>query len=195
MTGLGYLAGMGEAEFEKLVRGRPYIHPVQVRAAGIGLKLATGMALAGCFDSMGMNRPQAAWCVREGSCSLFPGGMPPPSLPGLTSSARAEREMELMEITTEAHPLAFMERPAGTVPIVDMPSRGTAWIWGRVLNARGLEGGAGFMMLEDDTGVADLFVPPPFFARARVILRRPGSTLTLSCRISAERTVVCSLED
>ncbi|MCP4647921.1 MAG: hypothetical protein GY852_09360, partial [bacterium] len=133
MVGMGYLAGMGETEFARIRSGRPYSHPVQVRSAGIGLKLAQNMAMAGCFDSMNMNRSQASWCIREGASSLFPFGMPPPSLPSYIPAARALKELELLEITTEAHPLFFRKRPSGTIMIADMPNLGDFLVWGRVL--------------------------------------------------------------
>jgi len=190
MVGMGYLAGMGETEFEKLRKGRPYSHPVQVRAAGLGLKLALNMSMAGSFDSMGMNRAQASWCVGEGASTLFPFGMPPPFLPPYIPSARASKELELMEVTTEAHPLVFRERPPGTVHIADMPGRGVSLIWGRVLTGRSLKGGAGFFMIEDETGVADVFAPSPWYRKASVLLRRPGATLLLRCEATAERMIV-----
>lgn len=195
MVGMGYLAGMGETEFEKVKRGRPYTHPVQIRAAGIGVKLAMNMAMAGCFDSLGLNRPQAAWCVTEGASELFPLGMPPPLLPPYIPAARALKELELLEITTEAHPLVFRERPAGTVPISAMPALGPSLIWGRVLTGRSLKEGAGFFMVEDETGVVDVFAPSPWYRKASVILRRTGSTLTLRCMSTAERTVVTGLNE
>jgi len=190
MVGMGYLAGMGETEFEKLKKGRPYTHPVQVRASGTGLKLALNMAMAGCFDSMEMNRPQAAWCVGEGASLLFPLGMPPPPLPDYIPSFRAARELELMEISTGGHPLVFQSRPAGTIPIAEMPEAGNSTVWGRVLTGRSLKEGAGFFMLEDETGVVDVFVPSPWYRKASVILRRTGATLILNCTAKAERTVV-----
>ena len=195
MLGMGYLAGMGENEFEKIEKGRPYSHPVQVRAAGIGLKLAQNMAMAGCFDSMGMNRTQAVWCVREGGSSLFPFGMPPPSLPSYTPSARAGKELELLEVTTEAHPLAFKTRPCGTVTIADMPGLGSSVIWGRVLCNRSLKGDSGFFMVEDETGIVDVFAPSPLYRKASVILRQSGATLLLRCKTTAERTIVCQVLD
>ncbi|MCK5785746.1 MAG: hypothetical protein KAH54_04200 [Candidatus Sabulitectum sp.] len=190
MMGIGYLAGMGETEFEKIRKGRPYTHPVQVRTAGVGMRLAENMAMAGCFDSMKMNRPQASWCIREGVSSLFPFGMPPPLLPSYTPSARASKELELLEVTSEAHPLTFKSRPEGTVCIADMPQRGISLVWGRVLTGRSLKQGAGFFMLEDETGIVDVFVPSPWYRKASVILRRPGATLLLRCESTAERTVV-----
>ncbi|PIE52719.1 hypothetical protein CSA37_05690 [Candidatus Fermentibacteria bacterium] len=193
MLGMGFLDGMGETEFQKLKRGRPYVHPVQVRAAGIGLRLATNMAMAGCFDSMGMNRAQASWCVREDAGGLFPMGMPPPELPEYIPSFRAERELALMDITLEAHPLSFRNRPPGTIPVSEMPERGESTVWGRVLAERALKAGAGFFMVEDETGVVDVFVPETLYRKASVILRRPGSTLTLRCRTTEERTVVTAV--
>ncbi len=190
MMGLGYLAGMGETEYEKINKGRPYSHPVQIRTIGVGLKLAQNMAMAGCFDSMGMNRPQAVWCVKGGGSSLFPSGMPPLPLPSYISSVRAAKELELLEVTIEAHPLAFKSRPAGTIHIADMPERGSSVIWGRVLIGRSLKGGAGFFMMEDETGIVDLFAPSPWYRKASVVLRRSGATLLLRCETKAERTVV-----
>ncbi len=190
MIGMGYLAGMGETEYLKIKNGRPYSHPVQIRTAGIGLKLAQNMAMVGCFDSMNMNRPQAAWCVKEGGSALFSAGMPPPALPSYIPSAMASKELELLDVTTEAHPLSFMKRPFGTVCLADMPSGGIVSIWGRVLTGRSLDGGSGFFMLEDETGVADLFVPSPWYRKASVVLRRSGVTLHLRCEITPERTVV-----
>ena len=195
MLGMGYLAGMGENEFEKIKKSRPYTHPVQIRAFGTGLKLALNMAAVGCFDSMEMNRPQAAWCVKEGVCSLFPLGIPPPALPRFIPSVRASKELELMEVTCEAHPLAFMKRPAGTTPIAYMPERGNSLIWGRVVTVRPLKGGTGFLMVEDDTGIADVFAPFPWYRKASVLLRRPGATLLLRCERTAERTVVLEVPE
>jgi hypothetical protein len=99
-------------------------------------------------------------------------------------------ELELMEVTCEAHPLAFMKRPAGAVPIADMPERGQSLIWGRVPTRKSLKGGAGFLMVEDETGIADVFAPSPWYRKASVILRRPVATLLLRCERTAERTVV-----
>ena len=193
MIGMGYLAGMGETEFEKVKKGRPYTHPVQVRSSGIGRNLAVNMAMAGCFDSLGMNRSQAVWCVTEGASELFPFGMPPPPLPPYIPGVRAQKELELLEVTTEAHPLVFRKRPAGTIPVCEIPVCGSFIIWGRVLSGRSLKEGAGFFMVEDETGVADVFAPSPWYRKASVVLRRPGSTVTLRCMKTAERTVVTGI--
>ena len=190
MIGMGYLDGMGEIEFEKIRTGRPYTHPVQVRSVGIGLKLGLNMAIAGCFDSMSMNRSQAAWCIQQGGSSLFPFGMPPPPLPSYIPSVRAEKELRLLDVTTESHPLAFKTRPSGTTCIAEMSLLGESVVWGRVITGRSLKGGAGFFMLEDETGVADVFVPSPWYRKASVILRRKGATLVLRCETTAERTIV-----
>jgi len=45
-------------------------------------------------------------------------------------------------------------------------------------------------MLEDETGVADLFVPKPHYRKVSVILRQSNATLLLSCEITAERVIV-----
>ena len=60
--------------------------------------------------------------------------------------------------------------------------------------ALAVEDGAGFLMLEDDTGVADLFVPSPWYRKVSIILRRPGAAVTLRCRRTGERTAVAGME-
>lgn len=190
MIGMGYLAGMGETEFEKIKKGRPYSHPAQVRKSGIGCKLAVSMAMVGCFDSLRFNRPQATWCVQSEIDPLFPAGTAPPLLPSYIPSVRATYELSLMEITLAQHPLVYKTRPSGTVFIKNMPDSGKVMIWGRVLSRRSLNGGAGFLMLEDETGIADLFVPSPHYRKASVGLRQNNATLLLSCEITAERVIV-----
>lgn len=183
MLGFSLIRGMGETEFRKISACRPFLTPSGVRNAGIGTVLATTMAVAGCFDELGVARPEAVWAVKSRATGLFPDGVPSPRLPGYTPEYRARAEMEAMGVTTEMHPLSILERPAGTVPISCAPGRGRFSLWGRVVSARSLGGGAGFLMLEDATGIADVFLPPPVHASAGLILRRNGATLAADCRV------------
>lgn len=193
MLGFCLLKGMGEAEFGKILACRPFLTPSGVRNAGIGPVLASVMAVAGCFDELGLSRPEAVWAVNSRSSGLFPDGVPSPRLPDYTPEHRVRAEMGAMGVTTALHPLAVLERPAGTVSIADAPERGRFRVWGRVTAARSLGGGAGFLMLEDPTGTADVFLPTPIFTRAGLLLRREGATLVADCgggergRITVER--------
>jgi DNA polymerase III alpha subunit len=181
MLGFSLIRGMGSTEYGKLAGARPHLSPASVRDSGIGPGLASVMAAAGCFDEMGLSRSEAAWAVKCGGFGLFPEGLPPPPLPGYTREYRVLSEMEAMGVTTEVHPLEIMERPPGTVPAWDPPRRGRFSLWGRAVSLRSLGGGAGFVMLEDPTGVADVFLPAPGYRDAERILRRPGATLVLRC--------------
>lgn len=193
MLGFSLIRGMGSGEYGKLLEGRPHRSPASVRDAGIGRALASVMAAAGCFDEMGLSRSEAAWAVSSRGSGLFPEGVPPPPLPGYTREYRVLSELEAMGVTTEVHPLEILERPPGTLSAGDPPREGRYSLWGRAAFLRSLGGGAGFVMLEDPTGVADVYLPSPLYREAERILRRPGATLVLGCT-AGERGRVSALE-
>jgi DNA polymerase III alpha subunit len=182
MLGFSLVRGMGEGEFARLESGRPYHSPEGVRDSGIGPVLATAMAMAGCFDELGVSRSEAVWTVKSRGCGLFPDGVPAPRLPDYTQEYRVRAEMDVMGVTTELHPLSILPRPSDTIAIVDLPRKGGFSLWGRVASSRSLGGGAGFIMLEDPSGVADVFLPSPLYGVADGILRREGATLVIRCR-------------
>ncbi len=185
MLGMCLIKGMGEGEFGKVREARPFQSPAGVRDAGIGPVLASAMAVAGCFDELGLSRPEAVWAVKSRGTGLFPEGIPPPKLPVYTQQYMVSAEMQVMGITTALHPLGVLERPRDTVPVSEVPGTGTFRLWGRVVAGRSLGGGAGFLMLEDPTGVQDIFLPSPLYRESELILRREGSTLVVHCRAEA----------
>lgn len=185
MLGMSLIKGMGEAEFRKIREARPFMSPEGVREAGIGPVLASAMAVAGCFDELGLSRSGAVWAVKSRGSGLFPEGVPPPGLPGYTIEYRTRAEMRIMGITTAVHPLEVLERPGDTVPVSEAPATGTFRLWGRVAAGRPLGAGAGFVMLEDPTGIQDIFLPSPHYREADLILRREGATLVIACRFES----------
>lgn len=185
MIGMGLIRGMGESEFGKVREARPFQSPAGVRDAGLGPVLASAMAVAGCFDEMGISRPEAVWAVKSRGTGLFPEGVPPPKLPGYTPEYMVRAEMQVMGITTALHPLEVLERPCDTVALSEASGPGTFRLWGRVTAGRSLSGGAGFLMLEDPTGVQDVFLPSPLYRDAELLLRREGATLVVHCRAEA----------
>jgi DNA polymerase III alpha subunit len=185
MLGMGLIKGMGESEFGKVRQARPFLSPAGVRDAGIGPVLASAMAMAGCFDELGVSRPEAVWAVKSRATGLFPEGVPPPQLPEYTSAYRVRAEILVMGITTAVHPLEVLERPRDTVPVSEASGTGTFRLWGRITAARSLGGGAGFLMLEDPTGVQDIFLPSPLYRDAELFLRRDGATLVIQCKADA----------
>jgi DNA polymerase III alpha subunit len=179
MPGFSCVRGMGPAEFDRLAAGRPYSAPSGVLAAGCGRQVAEAMALAGCFEELGISRSQALWGLDCGDGGLLGGAAPLPDLPDHGLEEKVIFEIRYLGLALSACPLDLAERPSGTVEIAGMRG-GPCRIWGQSLTARKLEGGSGFLMLYDGTGFVDAFLPPGPFRSARVISRRPGATLRLS---------------
>jgi DNA polymerase III alpha subunit len=180
MLGFRHLKGLGREEFERLHHGRPYSSPAQVLAAGCGQATARTMAQAGCFREIGFNPARALWCLEAGVSDLFPEGTGSPDLPDYGTEYRLASELALLDVPLVANPISLVDRPGATWPLRDIPDHGRVKLWGRCVTGRRLDRGAGFMMLEDDTGVADVFLPSPWFGNSRRILRRPGATLLVT---------------
>lgn len=177
MLGMSCVRGMGRAEFERLLSARPVRHPADVLEAGCGRRLLRVMARGGCFDELGMRRSQALWGVECPSSRLFrETGWSVPDLPDHTPEDRAVMEAESLGVPASMSLLSTVERPQGTVEASAVDGRFPACVWGRAATWRRLDGG-GFLMLQDGTGVVDVFVPGGLFGRALVLLRRPGMTL------------------
>lgn len=178
VPGFRHLRGMGSGEYRKLKEGRPYRFPIDVRSAGLGPSLCRSMAAAGCFRELGFSPPEALLELEAGDGG-FLGDMRPdtPSLPDYSMRTRVAMEMGLLGLPLGASPMELITRPAGTVPLSEHASRRGIRIWGRPVTARRLKAGAGFMMLEDDTGVADVFLASPLFGRTERVLVRPEATV------------------
>ncbi len=178
MLGFGSLRGMGPAEFAALERGRPFSAPSEVSAAGVGRQVVKAMAMAGCFGEIGLNRSQSLWAMNAkpgGFFSREETGLP--GLPDHGDRESVELDLHYLGAAVTRCPLSLVGRPHDTLPLADIPPSGRYSVWGRAASQRRLEAGAGFLMLEDDTGYADVFLPSPLFRMARLVLRREGSTL------------------
>ncbi len=180
MLGFRHLKGMGSGEFDRLCEGRPYSSPGQVLSAGCGHSIARAMAQAGCFREIGFNPARALWCLEAGVSDLFPDGTGSPDLPEYGTEYRLASELALLDVPLVANPVSLVRRPGATYPLSEIPDHGRVKLWGRYVTGRRLERGAGFLMLEDDTGVADVFLPSPWFTNSKRILRRPGVTLLVT---------------
>jgi len=180
MIGFRHLKGMGSTEFEKLKEGRPYSCPEQVLSSGCGRAIAGSMAQAGCFREIGLNPARALWCLEAGVSDLFPEGTGSPDLPEYDTEFRLASELAILDVPLVANPISLVKRPGATYPLGEIPTEGRVKLWGRYVTGRRLEKGAGFLMLEDDTGVADIFLPSPWFRNSKRILRRPGATLLVT---------------
>ncbi len=181
MLGFSSLRGMGRAEFDTLLRGRPYRSPSEVVAAGVGRQVVKSMAMAGCFDELGLTRPAALWGMNLPAGGFFTRaeeGLP--DIPDHGLEERLALELRYLGVAVSASPLSLVDRPNGTVPLDGRSRERSFSAWGRVACRRSLPAGSGFLMLEDDYGYADVFLPTPLYRRARLIARRDGSTLVMS---------------
>ena len=184
IPGFHHIKGMGSGEYEKLREGRPHRYPTDLLKAGCGLVLCRNMAAAGCFRELGFSGSSAMMQLEAGDSGFFP-GMPvgTPDLPDYSIRTRVSMELGVMGLPLSASPLELIARPNGTVPLEDMPSSGITRIWGRYVTGRRLAADAGFLMLEDNTGVVDVFLPSPLFRRAEDILVRQEATLIVRGKV------------
>ncbi len=180
MVGFRHLRGMGEREMERLESGRPYRAPVELLQAGLGRSLCRSMSAAGCLRELGMTPATAILGLEAGGGGLLsgtPSGLP--ELPEYSEETRVSMELGMLGFALSAHPMSLRERPAGTMPLAGLPERGRVRVWGRMACRRRLARDAGFLMLEDDSGIADAFLPSPRFAEAMTLLARPEATVVL----------------
>ena len=181
VVGFHHLRGLGATEFEKLKKGRPYRSPSDLSGAGLGPVLCRSMAAVGCFGEMGYTPPAALMQLEAGGGGLFPGDAPGlPGLPDYSMRVRISMELGMLGLPLAGSPLSLEPRPPGTTPASELPSSGSVRLWGRSVTGRRLANGAGFLMLEDDTGIADVFLPSPLYYRAEDLLVRPESTLVVT---------------
>lgn len=184
IPGFHHLRGMGSTEYEKMRDGRPYRYPFELLEAGCGMSLCRNMAAAGCFQEIGFSPPVALMQLEAGNGGFFP-GLPPgiPDLPDYSIETKVSMELGLLNLPLSASPLELIERPDGTIPLKFIELMANIRIWGRFVTGRRLAAGAGFLMLEDNTGVADVFLPSPLFGRAESILVRSEATIIVRGKV------------
>ncbi|MCK4806683.1 MAG: DNA polymerase III subunit alpha [Candidatus Aegiribacteria sp.] len=184
IPGFHHLKGMGSTEYERMRDGRPYRYPSELIEAGCGMSLCRNMAAAGCFRETGFSPPAALLQLEAGDGGLFPDLLPGiPDLPDYSIETRVGMELGLLNLPLSASPLELIARPGGTIPLGRTGALVDIRVWGRFVTGRRLAAGAGFLMLEDNTGVADVFLPSPLFRRAESILVRSEATIIVRGKV------------
>ena len=191
--GLRQVRGLKEEDAARLIAGRGdgYRSPLDLwRRVGIPSAVLARLAGADAFNSMGLDRRQAAWAVKAiddaEPLPLFesPGGShvgngngrirPEPALPAMSAGEQVAADYRSTGLSLKHHPVALLRRR--------LNERG-------VLSAEGLEGlsdgdravvagivltrqrpGKGIVMfvtLEDETGTANLVVFPSIYENQR----------------------------
>jgi error-prone DNA polymerase len=186
MVGFHRLRGLGETCFRKLRDGRPYDSADQVLECGLGPAMLSRMAMAGCFHELGQTPAEVLLMIERfsGGGSLLSGLQAGVTrLPGYDRARRAGLELGLLGACVTESPLALIERPRSCVPAFDLPANGRARCWGIPATRRSLEDDSGFLMLQDNTGVVDAYLPQGVYRKAVVLARREAATLILEGRM------------
>lgn len=194
-VGLGYVLGVNTEDVEQLVKAREAGGPFAsledlASRAGAGSAALEQLAWSGACDSLaGGQRRRALWELgvaapgrRTGggtqlSLPLGTGGAP--QLPKLDSWDEMIANYETTSLTTAAHPLGLLReslRRRGAVTSADLETikHGTKVLIAGLVIARqrpATAKGVVFILIEDETGTANLIVPPKLYDAQRVTVR------------------------
>ena len=180
------LQGLAEAQATAIVaaRGqRPFTSLEDfARRTGLGRAVASRLAKAGAFGSLGLNRRGALWhalAQDQRELPLFDGleGDEPSDigLPPLSAAEEVLADYRTTGLSLSAHPLEFLRpgldnlRVVPAVQLATLPQGGPVRVAGIVLVRQrpGTAKGITFVTLEDETGVANLIIRPDVWQRFR----------------------------
>lgn len=212
--GLGYVAGLAAADAAALVaarkRGGPYRTPGELATrSGLAATALARLAWSGACAGLEGGRREALW--RLGVPRPVPGkgaaagpgeqlALPvePPTAPALEPLGEWESvvaDYATTRMTLGAHPLALLRdelgdclRGAELATVADgaeLEVAGLVVARQRPATARGVV----FMLLEDETGVVNVVVPPPVYARCRLAVRA-SSYVRVTGRLERRERVV-----
>ena len=210
--GLGYVTGLGAGEAEAVVaarrRGGPYRELGEMAArAGLAAPALERLAWADACAGLAQSRRDALWRVGV-AARLGPHGQLslPLELPAAPDLARldawegAVADYASTGMTLRAHPLALMrdELPECTLSahLSQAHDRSRLQVAGIVVarqrpaTARGVV----FMLLEDETGMVNIVVPPPVYAACRLAVRT-ASFARVSGRLERRGRVINVVAD
>jgi len=178
--GFSRVKGLHKDDMARLVkaRGSGYRSPMDVMyRASLRKFVVERLAEADAFQSLGLDRRQAAWAVRRvddnATLPLFAGLeaeaiTPEPALPKPTLGEHVVADYVTTHMSLKAHPTALLREKldgAGVVQaarLADIPSGRRVTVGGIVLARQrpGTSKGVIFITLEDATGVANLVTFP-----------------------------------
>ncbi|MYB05442.1 MAG: error-prone DNA polymerase, partial [Gemmatimonadetes bacterium] len=192
--GLRQIRGLKEEDADRLtaLRGDGYCSPLDLRErTGIPTAVLTRLASADAFNSMGLDRRQAAWAVRAisetGPLPLFESAKnvrvasdqtaeirPEPALPTMSTGEQVATDYRTMGLSLKQHPVALLRgrlKERGVLPAKDLErlSDGDRTIVAGIVLTRQRPGKGivMFVTLEDETGTANLVVFPSIYENQR----------------------------
>ena len=190
-VGVGYVAGVGEAEAEAVASGRPYVD-IRDLAQRAPVERAALQALvsAGACDSFGEPRRRLLWQLglvprpqrtAEGGSQLALPLEPTSEIPELREQTAWERmlaDYRGTNISVGPHPLELLRPhlPPETVTsaeLAHLDDRSTVAIAGMAIARQrpATANGIVFMLLEDEHGLTNLVVQPEVYERHRALVR------------------------
>ncbi len=204
--GLRYVKGLGEGEWERIVRARAVaafasLHDF-VRRTGLDEGSLSALAEAGAFDSLQVDRRTALWDVRrlarmqKESLSL-PARERKPDFTALSDFEEVSWDYRRTSHSARRHPLEPMRASLvrhglpDARTVASMPNGAKVRYAGLVICRQrpGTAGGVVFMTLEDETGFVNVVVWESVFQRYPV-LAKTVSFLGITGKLQAEDGVV-----
>ncbi len=156
---------------------------------GLDNKAMASLTQVGAFDPFGASRQQVLWDLPllaedvralAGQRILLREPDEPAELPEMDERDHVEAEQEILGLSTGVHPFTFV-RPrlpvyinrADTLTFVR--NEVVVWTAGFAICRQrpGTARGFVFLTLEDESGVVNVIVRPPLYARERDLVRRP----------------------
>ncbi len=178
------------------------------RASGVKIKSLRALARADAFGSIGLDRQQALWMIRQmhnESLPLFdrhrePEGCDHTPLPIIPESAKVVQDYASTGLSLKAHPVWFLRgrlSRLGVVPNAQLQDE-VRWSSGAPIAVAGVTlvrqrpgtaSGIVFMTIEDETGVANLILRKKVFDRNRHAARH-GVVVLARGRVERQGQVV-----
>ncbi len=191
--GMRLVGGMRQAEAEKIVHAvgcSGFFDSVTAlwRASRVRVTALRTLAAADAFSSMGLDRQQAIWAVSRLNDAALPmfdnleTDEPLASLPVVPPATCVIHDYAAVGMSLKGHPISFARRQLdvhGALPAKILADE-TACPDGRMIAVAGLvlvrqrpgtASGILFMTIEDETGIANLVVRPPFYEGHRRAIR------------------------
>ena len=188
--GLSYVKGVGFETARGIVQERERAGAFHslfdfVRRVNIGREAIGNLIAAGAFDDFGLERRELLWQLglfcRQGRCQAaleLPTEQDMVSLPPMSSAERLVAEYEVLELSTHQHPLALL-RPHlsnNITPIAalnQIADGAKVELAGMVVCRQkpGTAKGVVFLLLEDESGLANIVVYPGLMEKQRSLVR------------------------
>src|SRR5215207_6987259 len=190
--GLGHVRSLGDELAERIAEGRPYASMADlVRRTGVNEGQVEGLATAGAFGSLGLERRAALWAagaVAQARADRLPGtavGAEAPRLPGMSPVELGAADLWATGVSGDSRPVQFAREQLDELGAVAAEGLavvppGTRVLVGGVVTHRqrpATASGTTFLNLEDETGLINVICSKGVWARYRRVGRSAAALL------------------